>query len=234
MQSELPKVLHRLGPRALLDHILEHMAILGIERPIVVVGHHKEQVMESARKTLPTVQFAIQEQLLGTADAVRRAVPLLKLDEPTYLIYGDNPLFSPTTFRSLLAVHERESAVLSLVTAILDDPARYGRIVRDSSGRVLKDVEYKDATEEEKAIKEINAGCYVADPAWLAEALPNIQPSPVTGEYYLTDLIEMAGSSGCLVASYQLPDFREALGVNTVDDLQAAEDVWSALQQCDI
>lgn len=232
MQSELPKVLHRLGPRALLDHILEHMAALGIDRPVVVVGHHKEQVIESARKTLPTVQFAVQEELLGTADAVRRALPLLN-SEPTFIIYGDNPLFSPITFRQLLAAHEQAGAVLSLVTAVLDDPARYGRILRNDKGRIVKDIEFKDATDAEKAISEINAGCYVADLGWLTEALSHIQPSPVTGEYYLTDLIELAARSAQPLASYQLPDPREALGVNTVEDLEQAEAVWASLQEMD-
>lgn len=228
MQSDLPKVLHRLGPRALLDHVLHHLAQLGIEQPIVVVGHHKDRVIAYVREQFPQVQFAIQEQLLGTADAVRQAVPFLN-NEPTYLIYGDNPLFSPTTFRSLLAAHEEEKAVLSLATAVLDDPAHYGRILRDAGGHILRDVEYQDATDKEKAIQEINAGCYVVDPAWLATALPQISPSPVTGEYYLTDLIEIAAASGRPMASYTVTDVREALGVNTVADLEAAERVWTEL-----
>ncbi|MEK7461309.1 MAG: sugar phosphate nucleotidyltransferase, partial [Patescibacteria group bacterium] len=181
--------------------------------------------------TLPTVQFAIQKDLLGTADAVRQALPLLNPQEPTYLIYGDNPLFLPTTFQSLLGAHKDQGAVLTLATAFLDDPACYGRIVRDGQGRILRDVEFKDATDDEKMIKEINAGCYVADPAWLAEVLPEVKSNPATGECYLTDLIEIAVQSGRTLASYQLSDPREALGVNTIDDLEAAEHIWSVLEQ---
>ena len=230
MQSDLPKVLHRLGPRALLEHVLHHLEKLGITQPIVVVGYRKEQVMDYIQPLFPEVQFALQEEMLGTADAVRAAVPLLTSSEPTFMIYGDNPLFSPTTFRSLAAAHERAGAVLSLVTAVVPDPARYGRIVRGPDGAILRDVEFKDAIDEEKTITEINAGCYLADPTWLASALTKITPSEVTGEYYLTDLIELGVASGRPLGSYQLLDFREALGVNTLEDLHSAEKAWTALQ----
>lgn len=228
MKSDLPKVLHTIGDKSMIHHALSRLQELGVERPIVVVGHAKERVMAAVHADFPAVQFAIQEEPLGTAHAVRVALPLLDLKQPTLITMGDQPFLSANTYEELDHVHAAKAAVISVVTAIFPDPANYGRIVRDEDGDVERIVEFKNATPSEKEIQEINLGCYLAQADWLAQAIPDISPNPVTNEYYLTDLIHIAVATRKPVGSYQLEEHREAMGINSAEELAEAEAAWSA------
>lgn len=231
MKSELPKVLHKIGDKSMIHHALRHLQTLGVERPIVVVGHAKEQVMEAVHHQFPEVRFAIQEEPLGTAHAVRVALPLLDPDQSTLITMGDQPFLSPKTYQELHRAHTQKQAAISLVTAVFPDPGAYGRIVRGEDGEIERVVELKNALEHEKAIQEVNLGCYEAQSKWLLEAIPAISPNPVSHEYYLTDLIHIAVATRQPVGSYLLEDYREAMGINSAEELAQAEEAWAELQK---
>ncbi len=230
MQSDLPKVLHVIGDKSMIHHALRHLQTLGVDRPIVVVGHAKEQVMAAVHQEFPLAQFAIQEEPLGTAHAVHVALPLLNPHESTLITMGDQPFLSPKTYQELHKAHTQKGAAISLVTAIFPDPGAYGRIVRTEDGDIEQIVELKNAQPHEKAIKEVNLGCYEAESDWLLQAVPQIAPNPVTQEFYLTDLIHIAVAARRPVGSYILEDYREAMGINSAEELALAERAWQEMQ----
>lgn len=221
MRSALPKVLHPLAGEPLLAHVLDTARALAPSRLVVVVGHGADEVR--ATVGAPDVQFAEQEQQLGTGHAVRQALPLLDPAQPTLVLYGDVPLTRASTLKRLLAAADGRYGVL---TVTLDDPTGYGRIVRDAGGKVERIVEQKDATPAQLAIDEVNTGIVVAPTAQLAIWLDALKNDNAQGEYYLTDVVEQAIEAGFEVATSEPDHVWETLGVNSKAQLAELERVY--------
>ena len=222
MKSKLYKVLHPVCGKPMVQHVIDHVKNLGIDKIVTIVGHGAELVKEQLGNES---EFALQAEQLGTAHAVIQAAPLLKdLKGTTLVICGDTPLISSETIAALFKEHERLGAKATILTARLEDSTGYGRIVRSENGSVVKIVEHKDATEEERSIKEINTGTYCFDNQALFEALSKVNNDNVQGEYYLPDVIEILKQNDEIVGAYQTSDFDETLGVNDRYALSQAEE----------
>jgi bifunctional UDP-N-acetylglucosamine pyrophosphorylase/glucosamine-1-phosphate N-acetyltransferase len=213
MKSALPKVLHVAGGRRLIDHALAAAATLSPASIVVVVGHEAELLKEAIGKR-PGLSFALQEPQLGTGHALLQAEPLLRAASGTLvLLSGDVPLLRPRTLEALIRLHEGRRAAATVVTAVVDAPDGYGRIVREN-GQIAAIVEHKDASPEERAIHEINSGVYAFDIGPLFGALRDIGSSNAQGEYYLPDLVKVYRARALPVEALVLEDAREIAGVN--------------------
>ena len=217
-KSELPKVLHRAAGRTLLRHVLEAVRPLGCSQVVVVVGHGRDEVTEElAAAGIDGVSTVVQEQQLGTGHAVEMAMPALADDVDRVLVLpGDTPLITAGALQELLA----PTTDVELLSGVLDDAAGYGRIVRDDEGAVRAIVEHRDATPEQRAIGEFNAGMYVFDRALLAGALQELDTDNDQGERYLTDVVAIARERGASVGA-TIVDAELVAGVN--DRVQLAE-----------
>ncbi len=226
MKSRLPKVLHRLAGVPLLGHVLSSCEALGVERTLVVVGHGADQV----EAFLPAgVQPVLQAEQRGTAHAVMQAIPVLESFEGDLLILsGDVPLLSSSTLQALLGRHRDSGASLTVLGFQPDDPARYGRLVRDGAGRLSRIVEYADASEAERAIREVNAGVYVAKWSALRESLGHLNADNAQGEYYLPDAIAWLVNRGDVVEVVVTRDAVEVAGVNSRVELSELEQAYRA------
>jgi bifunctional UDP-N-acetylglucosamine pyrophosphorylase/glucosamine-1-phosphate N-acetyltransferase len=218
MQSALPKVLHPLAGKPLLSHVIDTARALSPARLCIVYGHGGEAVLQSV--SAPDIAFAKQEPQLGTGHAVMQALPHLKDDEPTLVLYGDVPLTVSNTLQQLLDSAGKDK--LAILTVELADPAGYGRIVRQD-GNIVRIVEQKDATEAERAIREINTGILVAPTAKLKQWLAGLSNNNAQGEYYLTDIVARAVADGVAVVSAQPGAEWETLGVNSKVQLAELE-----------
>lgn len=221
MKSKLYKVLHPVCGKPMVQHVVDTVSKLGLQRVVTIVGHGAEQVKEQLGEQSV---FALQEEQLGTAHAVMQASDLLAHYEGTTLVIcGDTPLITFDTMEALLKQHEQTNAKATVLTAHVEQPLGYGRIVRDSEGNVEKIVEQKDANSEELQIQEINTGTYCFDNALLFDALKKVKNENAQGEYYLPDIIEILKREGHVVSAYQTSNFEETLGVNDRVALSQAE-----------
>ncbi|VVO13641.1 Bifunctional protein GlmU [Pseudomonas fluorescens] len=216
MRSALPKVLHPVAGNSMLGHVIHSARKLDPQRIHVVIGHGAEVVRE--RLAADDLNFVLQDKQLGTGHAVAQALPFLTA-ENVLILYGDVPLIEVETLQRLLKKVTPEQ--LGLLTVTLADPTGYGRIVRDADGKVAAIVEHKDATDAQKAICEGNTGILAVPGARLADWLGRLSNNNVQGEYYLTDVIEMAVKEGLVVATEQPHDAMEVQGAN--DRKQLAE-----------
>jgi len=219
MRSALPKVLHSLAGRPLLAHVIDTARTLKPTRLVVVIGHGAEAVREAV--SAPDLQFAVQEQQLGTGHAVQQALPLLDPSVPTLVLYGDVPLTRASTLQAL--VERAGERAYGVLTVTLADPTGYGRIVRDPQGNVSRIVEQKDASADQLLIDEINTGIVVAPTERLAGWLAALKNDNAQGEFYLTDAVEMAIEAGLEVVTTQPQDEWETLGVNSKQQLAELE-----------
>jgi bifunctional UDP-N-acetylglucosamine pyrophosphorylase/glucosamine-1-phosphate N-acetyltransferase len=221
MKSKLYKVLHPVCGKPMVQHVTDTLAAMKVEDVVVVVGHGAEAV----RATLgERVTYALQSEQLGTAHAVQQAVPHLAGKEGvTFILYGDTPLLSADTLRELLAYHQAEQAAATVLTATFADPTGYGRIIRNEAGEVLRIVEHKDATPEERLIREINTGIYCFDNQKLLAALKQVKNDNAQGEYYVTDCVGILRDAGEKVVAYIARDPDETMGVNDRVQLSQAE-----------
>jgi len=220
MKSSLPKVLHPIAGRPMLDYVLDAVAPLLAGKPVVVVGHGAELVRGHVGDA---AVFVLQEEQLGTGHAVLQAREALQhRAERVLVLNGDMPLLTFETLNLLLDVQQAHSATISLLTCRLEDPMGFGRIVRDDAGRVVGIVEEHEATPEQQAIRELNAGVYCFQAAWLWEHLPRLAPSS-KGEYYLTDVVQMAVEEQREVQAIQVSDPEETLGINDRSHLARVE-----------
>lgn len=218
---ELPKVLVPLAGRPILAYVLEVLRVVGVERPVVVVKYRAELV----RQTFTDGRFVDQGEQTGTgAAALAVKSELGQHDGLIYITNGDCPCFSTKTYEALSeAIKKQDVAVVLATSHVHSIEERYGRIVRAGGESVERIVEYKDATEEERQLTEYNAGLYLVRSPWLWSALERIQPSGVTGEYYLTDIVALARADGLKVLAVPVVDPADAHGINTPEELAEAE-----------
>ncbi|MDO8644307.1 MAG: NTP transferase domain-containing protein, partial [bacterium] len=225
MKSPLPKVLQEVGGAPLLSYPITLAHQLKAKKIIVVVGVQGDLVKKEMRQRFQTVglSFVRQKKQKGTADAVRAAEKSLKnFTGDVLILYGDVPLLKQETLQKLIQDYHRSGASMAILTSIFSCPTGCGRIVRDASGRILRIVEEKEATSEEKNIREINAGAFVMKADLLFSTLAEIEQSQKTKEYYLTDLLHHLASSGHSIVSYQTSNEEEGKGVNTRLELSCA------------
>ncbi|MFJ3046088.1 bifunctional UDP-N-acetylglucosamine diphosphorylase/glucosamine-1-phosphate N-acetyltransferase GlmU [Herbaspirillum chlorophenolicum] len=221
MQSALPKVLHPLAGKPLLGHVIDTARSLSPRKLCVVYGHGGDAVPKAFADA--GLSFAKQEPQLGTGHAVMQALPHIEDDAPTLILYGDVPLTTPASLQRLLDAAGNDK--LGVLTITLDDPTGYGRIVREN-GRITSIVEQKDASEAQRAIREINTGIIAAPTARLRKWLAALSNKNTQGEYYLTDIIALAVADGVEVVSAQPGDVAETLGVNSKAQLAELERVY--------
>lgn len=217
-----PLILQPLGERSVLECVMRNaLQLLPVEHIYVVVGYREDEVRQHLGAGY---QYVVQNELLGTAHAVMQLAPLLEgFNGDLLILYGDTPLFRPDTIRGLVNRHRLKRSHLTLLTAMVDRPLPYGRIVRDASGRILDIVEEDEASAEVREIRERNIGAYVVDAATVFSALSRLSRSPRDGQYRLTDCVHELVRSGLRIESYQLHDQDEVQGINSAADLAHAE-----------
>jgi bifunctional UDP-N-acetylglucosamine pyrophosphorylase/glucosamine-1-phosphate N-acetyltransferase len=216
MKSRRAKVLHELGGRSMIAHALGAVREVGASRVVAVVGHDREQVSAAVTDLDPAVVQAVQEEQNGTGHAVRVALDALDetLEGTVLVTYGDVPLLTSQTLSELLLDHGHADRAVTILTAELDDPTGYGRILRDASGAVTAIREHKDATDEERAVREVNSGILAVEAAFLDRATRSLQTDNAQGELYLTDIVAKAVREGRPVGAHVLEDVWQTEGVN--------------------
>jgi len=230
MKSRLPKVLHRLGGRALLTHVIDCAARLSARRAVVITGHGAAEVEAALTAAAPgglQLAFARQEPQLGTGHAVQQAIPLLGDDSITLVLSGDVPLMQADTLKALLA--QCDGQRLALLTLSMADPTGYGRIVRagkEPSAQVRAIVEHKDASEAERSIHEIYSGIMAVPTGLLRGWLARLDNKNAQSEYYLTDIVKFAVADGVAVVAHQITDAAQVAGVNSPVQLAELERVY--------
>jgi len=221
MRSRIPKVLHPLAGRPMLIHVLDALAEAGVSRLVVVTGHGADAVEATVADRAATAR---QEPQRGTADAVRVGLQASPADAAELIVtMGDVPLQAPALYAALLEALRRRSAAVALVSANLEEPAGYGRLVRGADGGASAIVEEADADEATRAVREVNVGTYAFDAGWLREAIGRVEAS-ASGEYYLTDLVALAVADGRAVEIVEAPDAADAMGINDRVALAVAEE----------
>ena len=223
MKSKMPKVLHKVCGKPLSKGVIDASKAAGADKVCAVVGHKAETVKEVLGDVC---EFALQAEQKGTGHAVMQAIDVIKNSKGEVVILnGDTPLITAETINKAIEYHKNNGNQATVITAILDDATGYGRIVRDNDGSVLKIVEQKDASEEEKKINEVNSGMYVFDAQSLVYALDKITPNNAQGEYYLTDTLEILLSAGKKIGGYAISDNDEIRGINDRVQLNEAEKI---------
>ena len=223
MKSKMPKVLHKVCGKPLSKWVIDASKAAGSDKVCAVVGHKAETVKEVLGDVC---EFALQAEQKGTGHAVMQAIDVIKNSKGEVVILnGDTPLITAETINKAIEYHKNNGNQATVITAILDDATGYGRIVRDNDGSVLKIVEQKDASEEEKKINEVNSGMYVFDAQSLVYALDKITPNNAQGEYYLTDTLEILLSAGKKIGGYAISDNDEIRGINDRVQLNEAENI---------
>jgi UDP-N-acetylglucosamine diphosphorylase/glucosamine-1-phosphate N-acetyltransferase len=221
MKSDKAKVLHELNGRPMLHYSVAAAKEAGAEKVVAVIGHQADIVRKEFADS--GCIFVEQNPQLGTGHAVLQAKDELAAYKGlTVILCGDVPLLKSRTIKSLIDNHLAHSAVVSVLTTVPPPPHAYGRIVKDDKGNVLRIVEHKDANDEEKRIGEINTGIYCVDTQFLFEALGKVTNHNQQGEYYLTDIVEIAVREGKEVKSFIADDYVEVMGINTLDELARA------------
>ncbi len=230
MRSERPKPLHLLCGRPMVMYVLDALIGCGLDQAIIVVGHHAERVSKKLSEHdggFP-LDFVEQMSQLGTGDAVSVALTAFDddrddEDDDVLVLPGDSPLLTSKTVAALVDAHRQSGAACTMLSAIVDDPTGYGRILRGKGDRVVGIVEEADATEEQRAVREVNTSMYCFRRSLLAPALRRVQPDNVQGELYLTDVVGVLYDAGYLVDAITVDDPAEAQGVNDRRQLAAAE-----------
>jgi len=225
MESPLAKALHPLGGRPMARRVVAAAREAGASPVVLVVGHQAGAVREAFAGEGADLLFARQEEQRGTAHAAEVGLAALpESAERLFLLCGDAPLLRAGTLGRLARLHEEAGAAVTMLTAVLDDPRGYGRVLREG-GALLGVVEEADASEAQREIAEVNAGAYAFEAAFLREALPRVRPWNSRGEFHLPDVIALARAGGRAVLGAALAAPGEALGVNTKADLARAEEI---------
>ena len=222
MRSDLPKVLHKIGRKPIIDYVISTARKINSQRIILVIGHKYQMIKDYLRGS--DLEFIIQEKQLGTGHAVMQTEKLLgDFDGTIVVLCGDVPFLKAETIEGLIEEHHKRKACATVLTAILDDPRGYGRIKRDGNNLVEKIVEESDATEKEKSIKEINSGTFCFESKPLFKILRQVDMDNKQGEYYLTDVLKLVQEENLPVAAVVCSDAEETLGVNSIQQLKQME-----------
>lgn len=222
MRSDLPKVVHEVGGRPMVCHVVQACLDVGCERIVAIVGYQQEKVREALADFGDRVGFAVQAEQLGTGHAVQCAMPELDGlagETPVLVLAGDGPLIRAETLRTLLERHESAEAAATLATSVIDDPTGYGRIVRDEAGRFVGIVEQKNATAEQREIREVNPSYYCFSLSALRDALARVERNELSGEYYVTDAPSILMRSGRRVEVIDAVPPEDVLSINTPEQL---------------
>jgi len=226
MKSDRQKTLHEIGGRSLLSHSLHAAAGVHPNHLVAVVGHQRDQVAPAveqiAEQMHVEIRQAVQEEQNGTGHAVQVGLSAIPdFDGTVVVTNGDVPLLTPETLQALVEKHESEHAAVTVLSLEFDNPTGYGRIIRGEAGDVLEIVEEKDATDEQRKVREVNSGVFAFDGKVLRDALTRVTPDNAQGEFYITDVLSIARNDGLRVTAFTAPDARELAGVN--DRVQLAE-----------
>lgn len=223
MKSKLPKVLHRVAGKSMLQHVLDAANKAGASRNVVVVGFGGDVVKEAIGEQ---AEFVVQAEQLGTGHAVKQAAPLLANTEGTVMVLcGDTPLLTGELLEKLYTEHKAAGAKATVLTAIMPDATGYGRIIRTEDGSVARIVEHKDATEEERKVNEVNSGIYCFEIKDMFEALEKVGCDNAQGEYYLPDVLEILRDKGEKIWAVAADDYESTLGINSRVQLSGAEKI---------
>ena len=225
MKSQTAKVLHKVGSKCLLQHVVD-AASDHVETINVIVGHNSQSVKGAIKES--KVNWVLQDKQLGTGHAVQQAAPLLNDDSTCLILYGDVPLIQSKTIEELL-IKARTSG-FSLLSVVLDDPSGYGRIIRDTNGLIQSIVEQKDASERQQNVKEINTGIMAIKGSLLKKYLNELKPNNAQGELYLTDIVESAVKDNVNIASFVCENASEVMGINDKKQLSQAERFYQVRQ----
>ena len=227
MKSDLPKVVHPVGGRAMVCAVVDACLAAGVGRVVVIVGYQREKVREALAGY--DVEYAVQAEQLGTGHAVMSAASLFAgaSGEGTSLVLcGDGPLIRPATIETMLQTHRAARASATLATSVIDDPTGYGRIARDGGGRFRAIVEHKNCTPEELRIREVNPSYYCFDTKSLFETLKLVKRNERSGEYYITDVLELLLASGKRVEVIEAVPPQDILSINTPEDLATVDSIY--------
>ena len=224
MKSDMPKVLHTIFEKTPLDYVIDAVNNTGIaDENFVIVGHQAERVEEYINKNYDNTKCVLQSPQLGTGHAVSMALPYLKdFDGEVIILCGDTPLITSETIKEFVEAHRNLKSDITVMSAIFENPTNYGRIIRNSNNTLNSIVEEKDATLEQKAIKEINAGIYCLNWAKIKPAFSQLKTNNAQGEYYLTDIIKWGNEQNLSVNAYTLKDNEEIYGINSKSNLAEA------------
>lgn len=223
MKSKLYKVLHPVMGRPMVQHVMNQIKTVNLDKIVTIVGFGADTVID---KIGEQSEFVVQKEQLGTGHAVQQAEEALKDKEGTTIVVcGDTPLITDKTYQELFDHHEKENAKATILTTKVENPAGYGRVIRNNANEVERIVEHKDASEAELAVDEINTGTYCFDNQVLFQALKEVSNDNVQGEYYLPDVIEILRNSGAKVSAFLTPNDEETLGINDRVALAQAEKV---------
>ena len=215
MKSNTPKVLHKIMDKTLLGYVLDNVKNIADES-FVIVGHHAQEVEKFVEENYKNAKTVLQAPQLGTGDAVSKVCPFLKDYKGLVLILcGDTPLIKEDTLKEFIDYHNSQNSDLTVMSAIFDNPANYGRIIRENDGSLKCIVEEKDASPEQKSVKEINAGIYCLDWSKISPAFSQLTSNNAQGEYYLTDIIEWGKKSKLSVNAFTLKNNEEIFGINS-------------------
>lgn len=220
MKSKVPKVLHKILDKTLLDYSIEAAFQAGVEEICVVVGHKSELVKNSINKK---VTYILQKEQLGTGHAVMQAKDFIGTSGEVLILFGDTPLITGKTLKQLVSYHKDNNNTVTVLSTLIDNPAGYGRIIRDEKKQFLKSVEHKDATNQEKLVKEINSGMYIYESEALYYSLEVLTNDNVQREYYLPDTLKSIKNDGKTVDAMLIEDHTEVLGVNSRVQLAQAQ-----------
>ncbi len=231
MASDLPKVCHPVGGRPMVCAVVDACLDAGCERVVAVVGYKQELVRE-ALATYDAVEYAVQDEQLGTGHAVRCAEGAFEgdADSDVFVLCGDGPLIRAETLTTVLDRHRETGAAATLATSVIGDPDGYGRVVRAADGSFERIVEQKNATESELAIREINPSYYCFDTGALFETLAGVGRNPTTGEYYVTDVPAMLKGAGRRVEVLDAVPPQDVLSINTLEHLAEVDRIYRARQ----
>ncbi len=217
MKSELPKVLHTMFNKPLLGYVIDAVNKTGyINENFIIVGHESEKVEKFVKENYENSKCILQSPQLGTGDAVNKATPYLKdFDGYVIVVCGDTPLITAETIKNFVEFHDNNHADLTVMSAIFENPKNYGRIIRDKNNKFVAIIEEKDATIEQKEVKEVNAGIYCINWKTISDAFNHLHNNNAQGEYYLTDIVKWAVEKNLNVQSYILKNNDEIFGINS-------------------
>lgn len=220
MKSKTPKVLHKVMDKTMVQYSIDAARAAGAEEICVIVGHGAKEVMEATKAE--NITFVEQKEQLGTGHAVRCAKDFIGIEGMVLILCGDTPLITGDTLKNMISRHEEQGNTVTMLSTILDDPTGYGRIIRDENHEFVKNVEHKDATEEERRTKEVNSGMYLFDCDALYHSLDRLKNDNAQGEYYLPDTLSIIRADHGRIDAVITEDATEIMGVNSRVQLSAA------------